>query len=358
MTCRITPSLERAEASEQRSESNLSEEEIQSGGVEDLKARLTNTLCPILKVMRVSGIYCGETNFNCLPSCKGPSLYGVLYCSVVVVFLLIEFIKGIVSFFYDDLSGLSTVLYMILCSIWFLVCAGNASVCLFVLPVGRKTPSRFEKFLRRFISKQENLRFSPKRTKKLVLGICLVILFNIICVAISNFLMTRPLVLFKPWTEWTIVKIIHLVLMVFTCASWLFPLLLFCIVCSILAEAFEDFENRMTVALKERTLDINYLRREHVILCETVQLADRTFSPLLLVNFAGFIPLLALLCYQLAKFPSLTSDNIVELAALVFWSIAAMIIISTLLLYASRVNDKVGDTLSIIPITAMFLSSY
>ena len=335
MNCRVYPAAERPQTP--------TVETVEGSRHDGVAVRLANKFGPVVKVMRFFGMYAGATNFKRLPACRAPGSYEALYCCFTTTAQWTLFLTSTASLFYEDTSTLIKLLHLLQCCLWLAVCAASATVALYVLPVGRKNPSRFEKFLRNIVTNHSNVNFPLKSTMKFVLIATVVLISNIICAAILTALDDQAGVIFEPWKSSPGGKVICLFLLLFSNAAWLYPFILITSMCSVLVEAFDDFERRAIRALEERTLDVRELRIEHRKLCETVELADKTLAPLLLVKLGGHVPLLTLIFYKLVTFPRLTSDTLTIFLASLIWCAAGSTIILALLVQASRVNDKVSS---------------
>ena len=126
--------------------------------------------------------------------------------------------------------------------------------------------------------------------------------------------------------------------------SWVLSFLLFYASCEILVKMFAILETK-TLAECQNGLSIVTLRKEHLRLCETVFLADRVFSPILLTVVALDIPLLCINFHQGFRSHSLSKEEITFVISVLYWCIMVCEV---------RVNQKVRfDT-----VTANFSSLF
>ena len=314
------------------------------GAIEPLHAQ---TFGRILKVMQVTGIYYGETNLTGFPASSSARsrVLGWFYCCFVVFLLWIAFYAMLVNLVYE-LGSNSTgrIFFKTQVSLWNLLCAGNAATCVFALPIGRRRHSRFERFLRQFAATirekaADKRRIHTKAFRGLMLFLLFVMAISLyITFAVPQFSQED----FKPWSQYSdsIFIISRTVVVLFGQTAWVVPIFLFSTVCSFLVDDCQDLEKRLNEYLKKGTLDVNSFRRDYGKLLKAVELADKTFSSLMFVNFACYIPFLTLLFYYLATFPSVTRENVIELITFICYGLFSSSIVSALLFKASKVNEK------------------
>lgn len=95
----------------------------------------------------------------------------------------------------------------------------------------------------------------------------------------------------------------------FDAFAWALPYTLFYVSCKLLVGLFENLENKITAGSPD-IRRIESLRKEHSKLCETVALADKVFSPLMLAAVGSDVPLICINFYQLVKPPDSSKEDI------------------------------------------------
>lgn len=154
---------------------------------------------------------------------------------------------------------------------------------------------------------------------------------------------------YKPWKDWYGFRIFSLVSLIFSCNVWLLPILLFCLTCLVLERQFDCFSKRVSF-LDLNSLDITALKEEHQKLCETVSLADKIFSPLLLEVISVYIPLLCFNFYTAINPPLTSEGSPISFSIIggVYWLLGSAVILSFITVFGSRVNEKVRKLTTIL----------
>lgn len=135
-------------------------------------------------------------------------------------------------------------------------------------------------------------------------------------------------------------RLIHLIFCAFDSFAWALPFALFYVSCKLLVGLFEDLENKIATA-SPNVLRIEFLRKEHGKLCETVALADRVFSPLMLAAVSLDVPLICINFYQLVKSPASSKEDITFVATVLYWCITVTVKIVFIMMSGVIVNEKV-----------------
>ena len=126
--------------------------------------------------------------------------------------------------------------------------------------------------------------------------------------------------------------------------AWSLPVQLYYTACLVLERMFETLKDKVTSSLDtEHPLTLTSLRQEYLRLCKVLEMADKVFSPFLLVTFALDVPLICVNLYQVIKITKNRSndENTIWLIAYMFWSVCLSSIVSLLCLFGGRVNEEV-----------------
>ena len=182
-----------------------------------------------------------------------------------------------------------------------------------------------------------------KAVKGLAWG-CLAALTNTVVVSYFSVCYRGMISRFPPWYPPSVthlaVRVIEMVFMIFGSFAWIIPALIFCITCMLLEKTFETLQNKMTEE-SIHSPTIAHLRREHLKLCEMVELANAVFSPLLFVIVSLDIPLLCINVHQLIQSTS-NHDDIIVIISYLYWSLCIAILLGVAFMFGSRVNEKVS----------------
>jgi len=306
---------------------------------------------PILKFRKLGGIYFGDTSFKRLgePSTTGSKKkisIARIYCIVVVGSFWFSLAMSFVSLYVEGFSVLQNVYSLIhvgFC-MWHFVTAVVATTCLFVLPVNVGKKSRFEKFVQNLIERRVNLATLKLYTRKgLILAIFILVVSTLNLLVALQWMPDLTLASHKPWNDWYGFRVFWLASVIFSCAVWLLPTLFFCLTCLVLERQFDLFCKRVSLVDSHQTLDITALKKEHQKLCETVSLADKVFSPVLLEVISITIPLLCFNFYTAINSPMTTEGGLMSFSIIgvVYWLLGSAGILSLITIFGSRVNEKV-----------------
>ena len=316
-----------------------------TSGRENIKGQLLKTIheiySPVLKLMALFGTYFGDTSLKHLPDDsrrKQKRGYpSCIYCVLVASGFWLNFIMSVVDVF----LGKNLYLY-ILFSLWSLLIALSATICLIVLcvPLGESRKSQFENFLRNLLAIDSSIdleKVKSKATKGIIIFCCLFIL-GAIGVIITYEVMDISIADIKPWKQWFGFTILSLVFFTYGMGVWFLPILFFSITCLILEALFDDLHKRM-LSFHTFLVDIGTFKKEHCRLCEVVELADKMLAPLLCGLVSLYIPLI---CFEFYKAVYPPKDHeFVFLISNVFWLVSAAGILAVIMIFGSRVSEKV-----------------
>ena len=321
-----------------------------SGDEKQLEA-IQATYGPILTFMKLGGLYFGETCFKSLgrqPTTlsKEKILVARVYSTAIVVCHWFSFAMSIVSLCVEGSSVLQNVYILITFSMWHFESAIVATTCLVVLPLSKEKKSRFEKFVDNLIESRVDLSTLKSYSKKgLILAIFIFFVSTANVLAAFQFIPDMTIAFYKPWKHSYGWRIFSLVSVIFSCIVWLLPTLFFCLTRLVLERQFDYLCKKIFLLDSNQSLDITALKEEHQKLCETVSLADKIFSPILLEVMSVNIPLLCFNFYAAINPPAAVTSGESSIPFSViggaYWLSGSTAILSLITVFGSRVNEKV-----------------
>ena len=313
----------------------------------DLSEQLSQTFVPTLTLMKLSGQFFGETSFSELRDLNpGKSVYLSRFYSLLVVLSLWLFvILGLASLFSEGFTSVDVFLYLFNIAAWSVQCACNVTICLVMLPqVQSKSRSRFSQFITSFSTTTTDLKGLRRKSLKGLVFAGMVSLGNFAFSLLWSFHLNGVLYNYKPWNGNMGVWIIEVGVGIYASFAWSLPVQLYYTACLVLERMFETLKDKVTSSLDtEHPLTLTSLRQEYLRLCKVLEMADRVFSPFLLVTFALDVPLICVNLYQVIKVTKNWSndENTIWLIAYMFWSVCLSSIVSLLCLFGGRVNEEV-----------------
>ena len=319
-------------------ESNQTEENVNK----KLLQAVEEVYSPVLKTMKLFGLYFGDTTFNrfihvqASGSCSKWSDISRFYCGVLVAGLWFNVTLPLVSIFYGG-----PIYLLLLFDMWCLLVALNGTVCLIVLPLTDMRKSRFEKFISKvmFIHTGnltlENVKLKTKTYLKMF---ALFVPSSIGGLVLMETAAGFSFGLFEPWTAWFGFRIMGDVLLIAGCGFWLLPITFFCITCLFLESLFDDLHKRMSSL---HSMDLPALITEHNKLCEIVGLADSVLSPVLLMAVGLYIPFICFAFYHIVNLPN--EGTFAFLTVNLLWLLASSAMLAVVMVFGSRVSEKVGN---------------
>ena len=339
------PQIENLEMEEMHEASQVNELGTHLENCNNRRMEISYRLRPILKMMKLAGEFYGDSSFLETPQ-GGSNSFSRFYCACVLLGQCIIFVQAVTSIFFEGFTQMQSTYFLLMLSIWYLECMGTNTICLFVLPKSKKRPSRFSKLVSSLFTKESDLSGLTKRRLSSLLAIaCCVVAFNSICLAALDFYPCISVARFQPWNGFLAYRLLHLVFGVFNSFAWVLPVLLFCVVCTVLSGMFKNLEKTLSTQ-NSPCINIGSLRQEHHKLCETVALADKVFSPYLFVVMSLHIPLICFNFHQLLKNSS--DDNISYIITVLYWWIGLSGEVALILVFGIKVNEKVRARLVIL----------
>ena len=316
-------------------------------GEEEMLKACEEIYSPILKSMKLFGIYFGETSVKKVssfaPSGNRRVYVSKLYCFVGTTILWLNFATAFISICMEGTSTHLTFFTLLTLAFWFLKTALSGTICSLVLPLTDAKTSRFESFIRKLVQSNTDLKGLRHSSTKVLIATCVFWITSTLSNVVTFLFLPWMIVgNHKPWEEWYGVNIFSLIVTLFVAGAWLPPVAFVCITCLVLARLFDEFCNR---ALSIDSLDLAALKDEYRKLCTIAELASRMLSPLLLVTVALFLPLTCFTFY-IAVNPSAQMRDAVDevsfLIGIIYWLITSAGTVAVLLVFGARVNEKVG----------------
>lgn len=306
----------------------------------ELVESLQEVYSPVFKMMKFFGAYFGDTTFDRLVHAQTPGLgsktsyVSPFYCGVMVAGLWLNFVLPLVSVFFGE-----PIYLLLMFDMWCLWVAVNGIVCLIVLPLTDKRKSRFERFITNaglLTSDSINLENLKSKKRKYLMMISFFMLSGVVGAVVCDFVLGINFGSFQPWCEWFSFRVTSPLFLAIGCGFWFLPIVFLCLTCLVLEAVFDDLHRLFS---SPSTMDISALRMQHSKLCEFVELADGVLSPLIF-NFVGLcIPFTCFCLYQLAHLPE--EDTIVFLFLDLYWIVASSVVLAVVMIFGSRVNEKV-----------------
>ena len=313
----------------------------------DLSEQLSQTFVPTLTLMKLSGQFFGETSFSELRDLNPGKLVYLsrFYSLLVVLSLWLYAIFGLASLFSEGFTSVDVFLYLFNIAAWSVQCACNVTICLVMLPqVQSKSRSRFSQFITSFSTTTTDLKGLRRKSLKGLVFAGMVSLGNFAFSLLWSFHLNGVLYNYKPWNGNMGVWIIEVGVGIYASFAWSLPVQLYYTACLVLERMFETLKDKVTSSLDtEHPLTLTSLRQEYLRLCKVLEMADKVFSPFLLVTFALDVPLICVNLYQVIKITKNRSndENTIWLIAYMFWSVCLSSIVSLLCLFGGRVNEEV-----------------
>ena len=310
-------------------------------------SELSQTFGPTLTLMKLSGQFFGETSFSELRDLNPGKLvyFSRFYSLLVVLSLWLYAIFGLASLFSEGFTSMDVFLYLFTMATWSVQCACNVTICLAMLPqMQRKSGSRFSQFISSFSKTTTDLKGLRRKSMKGLAFAGMLSLMNFAFALLWSFRLNGLLYKYKPWNGNMGVWIIEVGVVIYNSFAWSLPVQLYYTACLVLERMFETLKDKFTSSIDtEHPLTLSSLRQEYLRLCKVLEMADKVFSPFLLVTFALDVPLICVNLYQVVKITKNWSneENTISLIAHMFWSVCLSSIVSILCLFGGRLNEKV-----------------
>ena len=117
------------------------------------------------------------------------------------------------------------------------------------------------------------------------------------------------------------------------------PLVMFVSTCMLLSQHFRNISNQLETSVQNQKLvlrDIELLRMHHQYMTNTVHIADKIYSRLLLLTFTANLPLSCLSIYSLTK-----ETETLPIISLVVWLVVGLMNVAIVSWFAGSVVEQV-----------------
>ena len=312
---------------------------------EHLLKGMDEVYSPVLKLMKLFGIYYGDTTLKSLTnqpgSCLKNNYFSLTYCVVVVTGLWFNFLLALLGcFFFPE-----RIYIFLMFSAWCLIVALNATIFLTVSPLTATRKSRFDNFLRCVATIKPQVSLQKVKTMSRY-GMTV---FFFVCTICNVGALTTALKLdmnlasFEPFNQSSVTPVLSVIFLMLGTGAWLLPILHFYITCLLIVELFDDLRKRMSKeSLRAAAMELAALKKEHHKLCEALELADEMFSHLLGGMVGVFIPLICFNSYLAVNVPrEAGGERVLFVANNTFWLVLGACELAVIMLFGSKVSEKV-----------------
>ena len=317
----------------------------ESRKLKDNREDLSHKIRAILWLMKLFGEYYGNISMH-----EGMQSHSIFfsrfYCGMVLMGQWFLFVQASTSLFFEGLSEMKTFYFLLIFTIWYLQCAAFTTICLFNLPKRQAKSSRFRQFFDSLLSTSSD--FSGKITHKVYLALalaCTFAFFNTVLLLMLDFYENVSVARFRPWNGLTTFRFIQLTFSAFGALTWGLACTLLYVSCEFLVRIFDSLEKKISTR-SPNVSDIRSLRLEHGKLCETVSLADKVFSPLILLTVILDVPLMCINFHQLVRSPFSSKESIIFIVNISYWCIGLTVKLAFVMWSGIKVNEKVSGASS------------
>ena len=325
------------------SQVSVANERTRESGNDNLRRiDVSCTFRPILRLMKLTGEFYGDVNMDQVLQADC-CVFSRFYCGLVLLGQWFIVVQAVTSLFFEGVAQINTFFFLLIFSIWYLQSAVVNTICIFILPKGQKKPSRLGQFLGNLLATSPSGGINTcnmLNVYSLVALVCLFAVFNTVCLTLLDLYRNSSIARFRPWKGLLAYRLIHLIFCAFDSFAWVLPFTLFYVSCKLLVGLFENLENKIASGSPD-ALSLESLRKEHSKLCETVALADRVFSPLMLASVGLDVPLICINFYHLVKSSASSREDITFVASILYWCITVTVKIVFIMMSGVRVNEKV-----------------
>ena len=316
---------------------------------EVLKSKLYSSLYPFLLLLKVHGLFFTKSDTcivlgKCCRKLPSPSQVFATLILVLQWANLLRFVLAIRGDEAFDSTSFLKVVY-ILNSI---MSTTNAT-CLYVgcfradlIPQLFVSWSGAQSITNTKYMKQTKVRSA------IVSAVCVVGMWAIIG-SFAKQVFTHPyfIVKYVPFSPgdllFTPFKVIVFCFEFFFLAGLVLPLVLFCVLCSLLSKEFDEVNQELKEVVSDRVLldtMLGAIRQRHVMACELVECADRFLNPLIAVTFSMSIVGSCLMGYLLLLDEPI-NDPFIQFT-MIIWTVLLLFWLGLPCLFAVFVNSKVS----------------
>jgi len=291
--------------------------------------------------MKLFGEYYGDISMDEEVQ-SDSSFFSRFYCGMVLIGQWFLVVQASTSLFFEGLREMKTFYFLLIFTIWYVQCAAFTTICLINLPKRQAKSSRFRRFFDSLLSTTSD--FNEKMVHKVYLVstvACAFAFFNTILLFMLDFYENVSVARFRPWNGLIAFRWIHLTFSGFGALAWGLACTLFYVSCEFLVQIFDNLAKNISTD-GPNVSNIRSLRLEHGKLCETVTLADRVFSPLILLTVILDIPLMCINFHQLVRSPFSSKESIISIANVSYWCIGLTVKLAVVMWSGVKVNEKVS----------------
>ncbi|XP_077981992.1 uncharacterized protein LOC144437000 [Glandiceps talaboti] len=279
------------------------------------------------------------------------------YCIFVILVLWLNVFRYVPAFFYGPPNAmLEEKLFAKVIYVAFLLqCAGNATVMFYATSKLDKLPKFFHHWEGRIQTSEENrvdLAFVRRRSVVFTVLAVIYIIFHLIyrsyCIFGPNEWMNNSTVVFvAPFPDSLSIHACFLVVDVFECASWVYSIFFYILICLVIRNQFQLFDKRLDKAViiayeKNGGMPENFeeLRCQHQELCVAVNHSNGgLFTYINVIAYGTMLPLVCFLLHQLL-FSQTYADDISDIMMYVIWLISIFINVPLVSWTAAIVNTR------------------
>ena len=295
---------------------------------------------PILKAMKFTGGYFGETALNSASRLRVMG-FSRCYCAAALLGQWLLAGMATTSLVCEGLSSMRNFYFILVCCIWFLQCALFTTINMVVLPLTHGRESRFARFIVGCHSTTtEHINMGSKVKRGLFLA-CFLAVFNATMSTALDFYQFSSVAHFRPWNGLLVYRIVLVVFGLVDSFAWMLTVLSFCVTCSVLEAMFEHLHKKTTTQMKSGFLNIASFRKEFLKLCKNVALADSVFSPVIFALISLDIPLICVNFNQLVRLP-LNESGPLHFLVVLYWGFAVSSMVTLIIVFGTRLHEKVG----------------
>ena len=288
-----------------------------------------------------------------------PSILFV-YNIFVLLLLWACFVKTVVAFFFNNELSTKSIMLTLIAISWQLQVSMNALITIKAShPIYGNVCNTYRYYSSKVETKLSELGIQTD-SKAMKRNLLIAFIFGWICVlcnvtfliviftlppgSVQNTVLSLYMCLLP---DTPVIKVILVILQIFHSAAWVFPVVYFFTIASILKCAFQSCNLALRKELtnltdQESTTNVTRLseiRQLHLSICKSVEMLDRDFKYLLTNLYVTSIPLACFIIYSLVK----TQPDLFHTITYVFWAIAGDCCVIFASGFAASINKAVSS---------------
>ena len=312
--------------------------QVNESSMVNTRKQLSEILRPILTAMKLTGHFFGPTAVtdDNKQSTWNPSRF---YSALVILSQHMLIVFAVISHCHIGLKDISRFIFLLQVVVWYLQCASGATICSIMMPLSKNKRSKFSLFLSSFVETEPELKGIKAKAVKGLIFACSAAVANTVIIGLFSMYSGGMISAFPPWQQFAhkFVRVAEVVMPFFYSFAMVLPVLMFCVTCMLLEKMFSTLENKLENE-SIHNFTISYLRKEHVKLCEIVDLASAVFSPLLCVIITLDATLICVNSYQLTR----GEASRIAIIAFVYWTLFVISLLLILFSFGDKVHEKVS----------------